>query len=468
MRTLKDLLSTPTARLGRFGRFVVFQYRLWSHCLGLLNKNNAAQLAAALSYYTIFGIVPLAIVVVLIFHSVPGFSKTGEQLKKITYNELRLTRIEYPNPDNPEEHVVLTEYLDEAINRFFGGLSKGSLGLASAVLVVWAAIRLLSLIESAFNRMWYVPKGRRFLHRVINYWALLTLVPLLLGVGLYATTKYAVLQRIETGVLTALSPFVSYMVSMLALFLLYLVMPNAKVQAGAAIWGATVAALVWSFARWGFGVYVVKLIPYSTIYGVLGLIPLGVFWIYITWLIVLFGLELTFATQHFETLEAAEVRKTQEAEGRFIANDMTGIAVAREIAAAFESGRTPVSTDDICSRLDIPGEFGQKLLDELVDRGLLAKASEPKAGYLLARDPEHIRLSDITDAVAAASFAQPHLDEHSSLHQIVQAQRVLLADHNLKEIIDVQPASQEALQPGEDSREKDSPHESLTSGPSDT
>ncbi len=462
MRTLKDLLSTPTAKLGRFGRFVVFQYRLWSHCLGLLNKNNAAQLAAALSYYTIFGIVPLAIVVVLIFHSVPGYRKPGEQLKRIIYNELRLTKIEYANPDNPEEHVVLTEYLDDIIERFFTGLNKGSLGLVSAVLVVWAAIRLLSLIESAFNRMWYVPRGRRFLHRVINYWALLTLVPLLLGVGLYATTKYAVLERIEAGVLTAFNPFVSYMVSMLALFLLYLVMPNAKVQAGAAIWGATVAALVWSLARWGFGVYVVRLIPYSTIYGVLGLIPLGVFWIYITWLIVLFGLELTFATQHFETLEAAELRKTQEEEGRFIANDMTGIAIAREIAVAFESGRAPVSTDDICSRLDIPGEFGEKLLDELVTRGLLAKASEPKSGYLLVKDPEHIRLSDITDAMAAAAFAQPHVEEPDSLRQIVEAQHDLLAHHNLKEIIDTRPTPGEAL-PSREGPPRNTHHEDHTS-----
>jgi len=467
MRTLKDLLTTPTAKLGRFGRLVVFQYRLWSHCLRLLNKNSATQLAAALSYYTIFGIVPLAIVVVLIFHSAPAYRETGDQLKRIIYNELRLTRIEYPNPDNPEERVVLTEYLDEIIDRFFSSLSKGPLGSISAVLVIWAAIRLLSLIEGAFNHMWYVPRGRRFLHRVINYWALLTLVPLLLGIGLYATTKYTVLQRIEAGALTTLGPFISYLVSMMALFLLYLVMPNAKVQVGAAIWGAAAAALVWSLARWGFGVYVLKLIPYSTIYGVLGLIPLGVFWIYITWLIVLFGLEVTFATQHFETLEAAEVRKSQE-EDRFIANDMTGIAIAREIAAAFESGRAPVSTNDVCSRLDIPGEFGEKLLEELVNRGLLAKTSEPKSGYLLARDPERIRLSDIADAVAAASFAQPHLDEHTSLHQIAQAQRALLAHHNLKEIMDASPASEEALQPREGSLTEGGPHEDRTSGSSST
>jgi len=439
MRTLRDLLTTPAAELGRAGRFLVRQYRLWSHCFRLLNKNRAEQLAAALSYYTIFGIVPLAIVAVLIFHSLPAYREIGEQLKSITYQELRLTSIQYPDPDNPDKPVVLTDYLDGIVNRFFADVDKGSLGAISALLLVWAALRLLSIIEGAFNHMWYVPRGRRFLHRVINYWALLTLVPLLLGAGLYATTKYSILQSIRTGVPAAIGPVISYFMSASALFVLYLVMPNAKVQAGPAAKGAAIAGLVWSVARWGFTVYVTKLIPYSTIYGVLGLIPLAIFWVYVTWLIVLFGLELAFTIQHFETLETAEIPKATETGDRFIANDMTAIAVAREIAAAFESDRGPVSTGDVCSRLDIPGEFGEKLLNELVTRGVLAKTSDPRQGFTLARDPEHIRLSDIADAVAAASFGQPKPDE-KALRQVIEAQQQLLARYSLRQLLDTSTA----------------------------
>ena len=456
MRTLRDLLTTPAAELGRAGRFLVRQYRLWSHCFRLLNKNRAEQLAAALSYYTIFGIVPLAIVAVLIFHSLPAYREIGEQLKSITYQELRLTSIQYPDPDNPDKPVVLTDYLDGIVNRFFADVDKGSLGAISALLLVWAALRLLSIIEGAFNHMWYVPRGRRFLHRVINYWALLTLVPLLLGAGLYATTKYSILQSIRTGVPAAIGPVISYFMSVSALFVLYLVMPNAKVQAGPAAKGAAIAGLVWSVARWGFTVYVTKLIPYSTIYGVLGLIPLAIFWVYVTWLIVLFGLQLAFTIQHFETLETAEIPKATETGDRFIANDMTAIAVAREIAAAFESDRGPVSTGDVCSRLDIPGEFGEKLLNELVTRGVLAKTSDPRQGFTLARDPEHIRLSDIADAVAAASFGQPKPDE-KALRQVIEAQQQLLARYSLRQLLDTSTAPPEGspqVQEGPPSQEQ--------------
>jgi membrane protein len=435
MRALKNLLTTPAAELGHAGRFLLRQYRLWWHCFRLLNKNRAEQLAAALSYYTIFGIVPLAIVVVLIFHSIPAYRGMGEQLKSIVYEELRLTSIQYPDPDNSEKRVVLTDYLDEIINRVFADVDKGSLGVISALLLIWAALRLLSIIEGAFNRMWYVPRGRSFLHRVINFWALLTLVPLLLGAGLYATTRYSIVESIRTGAPTIIGPFISYLMSALALFVLYLVMPNARVQAGPAAKGAAFAALVWSVARWGFTVYVTELIPYSTMYGVLGLIPLAIFWVYITWLIVLFGLQLTFAIQHLEMLETAETREARGAEDRFIANDMTAIAVAKEIAAAFESGHGPVATDVVCSRLDIPGEFGEKLLNELVLRGVLAKTSDPIRGFVPAKAPEHIRLSEIADAVASASFGQPKPDE-TAFQRVVEEHQQVLARYNLRQLID--------------------------------
>ncbi len=447
MKVLKDMLTTPAAELGRAGRFLVRQYRLWSHCFRLLSKNRVEPLAAALSYYTIFGIVPLVIVVVLIFHSIPAYRDMAEQLKTIAYSELRLTTIQYPDPDNPEKHVMLTDYLDAIINRFFEDMDKSSLGVISILLLVWAALRLLTIVEGAFNHMWYVPRGRRFLHRVINYWALLTLVPLLLGAGLYVTTRYAILQSIQMGTPAVIGLVISYILSTSALFVLYLVMPNAKVQAGPALKGAAFAALIWSIARWGFGVYVTKLIPYSTIYGVLGLIPLAIFWVYVTWLIVLFGLQLAFTIQHFETLEMAEIPKAQEAEGRFIANDMTAIAVAREIAAAFVSGHGPISTDDVCSRLDIPGEFGEKLLDELVDRGVLAKTTDPKPGFVPAKDPERIRLSEIANAVAAASFGQPKPDE-KALHQVIEDQRQALARYTLKQLLDTPAVTTEVSPPG--------------------
>ena len=437
---LKKLLSTPTAQLGKASQFAVFQIKLWSHCARLLKKNRAGQQAAALSYHTIFGIVPLAIIMLLIFQSFPAYSDVVEKLQTLVYEQLHLTTIEYPNPTSPGENIMLTDYLDSIVNGFFTGLNKGSITIISAIILIWAALALLSTIERAFNNIWHVGKGRNFLHRIINYWALLTLGPLLLSVGVYVSTRYAALGEIQKT-LNVAPAVLSYIIAVVAFFLLYFVLPNTRVQAGAAVWGAAVAALVWAFAKWGFGVYVTKFIPYSQVYGVLGLIPLGVFWIYITWVIVLFGLQLTFTTQHLKTLDAAEIAAAKKTEEYFIANDFTVINIVREIAAAFEANDAPVEAEVVSSKLNIPAEFNEKILDHLVDCGIIVKTSEPKVGFIPAQEPANIKLSDIAEAVASVGLAQATTQQSNSLERITQSQRDALAQYNLKQIINDQQNS---------------------------
>ena len=439
MKLLKDLSTTPTAQLGRASRFLVFQIKLWSHCIRLLKRNRAGQQAASLSYYTIFGLVPLAIVVLLIFQSFPAYQDIGDRVKQFAYEQLHLTKIEYSqNEEDPDEKVMLTDYLDSIIQRFFGGVNSKSLSLLSAVLVIWAALALLSTIERAFNHIWHVSRGRSFLHRMINYWALLTLGPLLVGVGIYVTTQYAAIRDIETTVLAyrVVPVILSYLLSLLAFFLLYFVLPSTKVNPAAALWGAAVAALVWSFAKHGFSTYVTQFIPYSKIYGVLGLIPLSVFWIHITWLIALFGLQLTYTTQHLKTLDAAQIDSSKERKQEyFITNDLTVINLAREIAQAFERDEGPVTPDALCSRLNLPPELGEDIVEHLVEEGLLVKTSAPRVGLVPARQPEHIRLSDLAGAVAAVAHGQPIPHEQPNLDKLVQAQQQFLARYTLKDML---------------------------------
>jgi len=431
---LKNLLSTPTAHLGKAGRFVVFQIKLWSHCARLLKQNRAAQQAAALSYHTIFGVVPLAIVMLLLFQSFSAYKDVGQNVKSLIYDHLNLSGIKSTLPGGEEK--MLTDFIDDIIEGFFTGLDKGSLTIVSGILVIWAALALLSTIERAFNNIWHVATGRSFLHRTINYWALLTLGPLLLGAGVYISTRYAIVGQLQKTLLSHIGrDILSYVVATVAFFLLYFVLPNTKVHAKAAIWGAAVAALVWTAAKWGFGKYVTLFIPYSNIYGIVGLVPLAILWIFITWLIVLFGLQLTFTTQHLKTLDAAEIAAARKTEDYFIANDLTAINIVREIADAFEQNQAPVAPEVIFSKLNIPAELGDKILSHLVGKGLIAKTSDPKVGYLPARDPANVRLSDIADAITAASFAQSTAEQSQTLDQVAQSHRALLAKYSVKQIL---------------------------------
>jgi membrane protein len=439
MLTLNQLLSTPTTQLGKAGRFVVFQIKLWSHCARLLKLNRAGQQAAALSYHTIFGLVPLAIVTLLLFQSFPAYSDIGEKVKNFIYEQANFSAFKSQKAadGNPsQETVTLTEHLDQIVSRFFAETNKGKIGLFSILIVIWAALALLGTVEQSFNSIWHVGQGRGFLHRIISYWAILTLGPLLLGAGMYFVTQNATLSRLQQTILPNIAPLVlSYVVAAVAFFLLFYILPNAKVRVRPALWGAAIAALVWIAAKNAFGYSITELKLYYTVYGVMALIPMTVVWIYITWLTVLFGLQLTFTTQHLTTLDAAEIAAAKKTEEYFIANDLTVINIVREIAAAFESSEAPIASDVLCSKLDIPAEFGQKILDHLVSSKLIVRTSEPVAGFLPAREPENIKLSDIAEAVAAAGLAQSGTDE-PTIQQIEQAKRNILAQYNLRQLID--------------------------------
>ena len=438
MLTLEKLLTSPTTQVGKAGRFVVFQIKLWSHCARLLKKNRSGQQAAALSYHTIFGIVPLAIVTLLIFQSFPTYSYIGERVKNFIYDQANFTAFNNPvqSSDNPEETIKLTEHLDAIVARFFAKTNKGQIGLFSILIVIWAALSLLATIEKSFNNIWHVATGRNFLHRIISYWALLTLGPLLLGTGIYVITQYSKIANIQETVMSYVAPVIlSYFVATVAFFLLYFVMPNTKVNFKAAIWSAAVAALVWMAAKSIFGYCITELGLYRTVYGVMALIPMTVAWIYITWLTVLFGLQLTYTTQHLKSLDAAEIAAARKTEEHFIANDLTIINIVREIAAAFQDNQAPVTPEHICSKLDMPAEFGQKILDHLVNSKLIARTSEPEVGFLPAKDPANTKLSEIAEAMETAGFAQPASDRWAGMQQIAESQRNILARHTLKEIL---------------------------------
>jgi membrane protein len=432
----KNILTIPTEELGRWSRFAVFQLKLWPHCARLLRRNRSGQQAAALSYHTVFGIVPLAIVMLMVFQIFPAYRDVGERVKDFFYRQAHLDNIEYSDAEDETKSINITDKIDEITERFIAGLDKGSITFFSAVIVIWAALGLLTTIERAFNSIWHVVQGRSFVHRIVNYWALLTLGPLLLGLGFYASTHYALAGRIQSGLAVYIRPVLPYLISVVALFFLYFVLPNTRVSAPAALWGAAVAALIWTGAKLVFRIYVTKFIPFQAVYGILGLIPLGVLWIYVTWLIVLFGLQLTFTTQHLKTLDAAEIAKMHKSNEYFIANDFTAVRMLEYILRAFDQKQAPVSVEVICSKLNLPADFGERILEHLTGAGLLFRTAEPRVGYTPATDGANITLADISQAVGKASFARADDETPPQLSAIFAAQHKELAAHTLKEILE--------------------------------
>jgi membrane protein len=435
---LNELSSVPT-NIGRFTRFVVFQAHLWPQCVKLLFKNRADQHASVLSYNTIFGIVPLAIVMLMIFQSLGTFDDLGKQIRNLFYEQTFIKNIQYPVDSNtPTGGITLSEKVDEFTNSFYTNLNKGSISIVGSIVIIWAAIALLITIESTFNKIWGVVHGRNFIQRIAYYWAFLTLGPLLIGLAIFINTKYSIASYLGKNIFSFLGPIVPFVVpfvfAWIGLFALYVLMPNAKVSYKAALWGSFVASCFFLVAKLGFSLYMVKLIPYSVVYGVLGLIPLGVLWIYITWLIVLFGLQLTFTTQYLKTIEEAEHIADEIKQEQFLAADLHVISVVNLIFKEFEKKNSPVPAEYVSAHLCLPADFTDKILAHLTAAKIILKITEPAVGFAPSTVAENMTLADIYDAFTQATFSRPD-GQSPILAQLSAERREKLTQYTIRQAI---------------------------------
>ncbi|HOK65892.1 MAG TPA: YhjD/YihY/BrkB family envelope integrity protein [Anaerohalosphaeraceae bacterium] len=438
--------TSPVEELGRWARFLVFQVRIWRHCIRLLRVNRFGTQAAALSYYTIFGLVPAAIVMLMIFQMFPAYRDVSAKVRAFIYEQMNLTRLEYPtdkvtgprpNGQVPPK-ISVAEKLDELTDHYLGRLNTGAVGIVSGLLVVYAAIGLLSTVEKAFNVIYRVPTGRSFLKRMVNYWSLLTLGPLLLGLGIHLSTQFMLMKGVHQGFIRYVQPVLPFLISVLLFFFLYYMLPNTSVRPSAALWGAVVAAVLWTTAKFLFGLYVTRFVPFNAVWGILGIIPLTVFWIYWTWIFILFGLQLTYAVQHLRTLDAAELARAQRtSDVCFLANDQTVTRIVEFVLRVFEQKEElPVSVEQVAANLEMPVEVARRLLDHLVKGGLLCHTNEPVQGYVPSTDGAHITLADISRVVDSLSYGQADPIRNPKIVGVFEKIRQTLAQYTLKDVLE--------------------------------
>jgi membrane protein len=204
-----------------------------------------------------------------------------------------------------------------------------------------------------------------------------------------------------------LSHLLSMAAAFVLLFLLYALMPNTHVSVRAAAVGAIVGSVLWEGAKFAFKVYVVTAVPYSALYGSLGLIPLFLFWIYVTWLIVLFGLILTYTLQ---TLRGRRFIKSERVDKGLLGGDPDWmLPIMSEIAQAFEDGRS-IDNQEVADRLGLSSRIVHEMTGKLVEAQLLRKVSAgagEEDSLSLARPADRIPVADI---LTLAHLARPSSD----------------------------------------------------------
>jgi membrane protein len=376
-----------TIRLGstleesRGGRFAIDCLRAARAVARGFRGEKISLRASALTYLTMLSLVPLLAVGFAIIRAL------GQESLRRAVHDFVFANLA------PGAREQIGEFLD----RFIARASSGAMGGLGGVFLLASAVMLLHNIERSLNEIWGMSRPRPLLQRVLVYWGVLTLGPVVLGLSLLASSGMRSFlvhgAYVPNGALTV----VPIATTIVLLTLLYLVGPNARVSFRSALGGAIVAGVAWEMAKQAYALYAAKSIRYSAIYGSLGAVPLFLLWVYLSWLLVLFGARLAYALQH-ASLSGLHESRMNGARSR----ELLCARVALSAAVEYLNAAEPPSPWRISKELGI--DVGQiaEAVRALKQGGLLAEASA--GGVVPARPPEQIRLVDIARAARGTFF----------------------------------------------------------------
>ncbi len=371
-------------------------------------RNRCPVRASALAYTTLLALVPLLAVAVSIATAV--LQKQGEKpvaqlidnLVKYAAPALNL-EAGAQNTDGTGRDKVVGQ-----ITSFIANINSGTLGVTSALALLFVGISLLRTIEAAFNDIWGVTQGRTWARSIVYYWAAITLGPLLLA-GAIALTTGPHLSRSQE--LLHAVPFLGAMLFRVLPFVIlslgfaafYAFMPNTRVHWKAALAGGIVGGCLWQLNNLCNVIYVSKAASFTSIYGPLAVLPLFLVGLYFSWLIVLLGAQVAYAAQNRQ----AYLQEKQAGGMSQRGCEFVGLRVMTHLAARFGRGGEPPTADELAKHLDVPLRLVSRLLAAFVEGRLLLEVSGREIRYTPARPVEDINAHDVLQALRAGQGREP-------------------------------------------------------------
>lgn len=361
-------------------RFLQFVQATWQQA----GRDKVVIRASGLAYSSLLAAVPLVAVAFAMFSAFGAFDDIKQRVQEFLFSQFL-----------PTSQNEIVGY----VNQFADSASR--LGLIGFLFLVLAAILLLDNIESNFNNIWHVTTPRRFIAKITSYTSVLVFGTLLLGasITISARLKAALFRDIpfDPGTLETIGTWVFPLaLTFLAFLLMYLVIPYTRVQLRSALLGAFIGSIFWELGKNVFANSVGVSVRYSTIYGSLAVIPIFLIWLYITWIVVLIGLEVAFTHQYFMTLlRSRAVRGGPEGD-----QVGTGLRLFTLVAQRFVAGQDPPSCDQLSRRLLAPLEIVEKRLNRLEEVGLIRRVAlgSGTEGVVPARPPDAVMASEVIEA----------------------------------------------------------------------
>jgi membrane protein len=254
-----------------FSRFVLQRYR----------HDRCQAIAANLTLTSLFALVPLMTLMVSVFKLLPGMRSARRQLNDFLFEHF------FPGSGDSVQTYVM-QFVTRAEN----------MKLAGSIALIFSALWLMNTIDRAFNSIWATRSRARVGRKFILYWSVLTLGPLLLGLSIVISSYFGSLPYLRGAAELARSSlvdFLPFILTVLGLVVLYSWLPNRRVRPIHAWISASLAAMLFELAKWGFGIFLAQFPTYQKIFGAVAFLPIMVIWVYLSWTVVLLGAEVCHA-----------------------------------------------------------------------------------------------------------------------------------------------------------------------------
>ncbi|MCF6289115.1 MAG: YihY family inner membrane protein [Proteobacteria bacterium] len=331
-------------------------------------ENETSLSASSLAYTTLLSLVPLMALLVSIFAAFPMFGNVSEQIQGFIFANFL-----------PSSGEVVQEYLNGFVDKF------RHVKLSMSLIVIVTSILMMYTVDKALNRIWDTKPSSNIIKKVMTYWTVMTLGLILVGGGL-ALTSYMLSFSTLAGIKVYLLKFLPILASTFGFFLIYLIVPNRKVSWKAALVGAITSAILFEMAKRGFAWYITTFPSFQQVYGALAVVPIFLFWVYLSWNIILLGGTIA-AT--LETSRWREHVQSYQGNHRFLVI----VDILYQLWQASKKGVT-VSAKQIFSQLqNIPDDELHKQLDWLAANNIIQVNQD--GDYVLLRDLDSIRIGKL-------------------------------------------------------------------------
>jgi membrane protein len=405
-----DIWRIPTRKLSPRKSLFVNQLRIVLLAFRGFAEDQCQLRASALTFYTLLSIVP---VVAMAFGIAKGF-KMEELLQK---------QLEERFAGHEEVMQRVLDFSHSLLEETRGGVIAGM----GVLILFWTVVKLLGNIESSFNDIWGIREGRSLTRKFSDYLAIMLICPILLAIAGSVTVFIATYLKELTdqfefyGLLRAAVHFSvrgsTYLVIWMLFTFLYLFLPNTQVRLRSALPAGIIAGILYQLVQ---GLYItgqVGLSRYNAVYGSFAALPFFLVWVQASWLIVLFGAELAFATQNVDTYEFEPDSLRASAGFRFRLILLVLVRLIRD----FDRGMPPASDRTISQDLDIPMRLTRRILFDCLQCGLLREVkvdAGPGSGYQPATDSAKYTIAFVAERLLQHGGDPPPVPESPELERL--------------------------------------------------